>query len=97
MMAETSLASVICGIETLVESDYMSIDDNDFIGVSIPPSDPLPVIATGATGYKLKRVDDGLNAMSLSSAALKELPDQALHLHADISERYICSHHTQPI
>ena len=85
VMAETSLASVICGREMLVESDYMSINENDFIGVSIPPSDTLPVVASGALGYHLKRFGD-INVISLGSTALQDLPDQALHLHADISE-----------
>ena len=88
VMAETNFASVICGTETLVESDYMSINENDIIGVSIPPSDPLPVVASGASGYRLKRFGD-INVMSLGSTTLQDLPDQALHLHADISECYV--------
>ena len=87
-MAETSLASVICGTETLMESDYMSINENDIIGVSIPPSDPLPVVASGASGYGLKRFGD-INVMSFGSIALQDLPDQALHLNADICECYM--------
>ena len=85
VMAETSLASVICGTETLMESDDMSINVNDFIGVGIPLSDPLPVVASGASGYRLKRFGD-INVMSFGSTTLQDLPDQALHLHADICE-----------
>ena len=96
VMAETSLASVICGTETLMEeSDYMSINENDFIGVIIPPSSPLPVVASGASDYRLKRFDD-INVMSFGSTALQDLPDQALHLHANISE-CLRGPHTQPV
>ena len=96
VMAETSLASVICGTETLMEeSDYMSINENDFIGVIIPPSSPLPVVASGASDYSLKRFDD-INVMSFGSTALQDLPDQALHLHADISE-CLRGPHAQPV
>ena len=40
--AESSFASVICGTEVLIESDYMSINENDVIGVSVPSTAPSP-------------------------------------------------------
>ena len=85
MMAETSFASVICGTETLVESDYISIKENDIIGVGIPSSSSLGIAASGASGFSLKRYASG-DVVSLGSAVLEDLMDQAMHLHADISE-----------
>ena len=70
-------------------SDYVSVNENDCIGVSIPPSDLLPVVASGASDYGLKRFVNE-NAVSVESAVLQDLPNQALHLHADIlSEWYM--------
>ena len=85
MMAETNFASVICGTETLVESDYMSINENDIIGVGIPSPSSLHVVASEASGYSLKRYASG-EVVSLGSAVLEDLMDQAMHLHADISK-----------
>ena len=85
MTAETSLASVICGTETVVESNYMSINENDIIGVGISSSSSLRIVASGASGYTLKRYTRG-DVMSLESAALEDLVDKAMHLHANISK-----------
>ena len=92
--AETSLASVICGKETLVELDYMSINENDIIGVGIPSNSSsslaLRIVASGASGYSLGRFGTE-SAVSVDSAALQNQPNQALHLHADISECYMAN------
>ena len=90
MIAESSLASVICGTEELMESDYMSINENDVIGVSVPSTAPLPIVASSASGYNLKMFSDG-GVTTVDSAQLVDMPNHALHLSADISKYYhIC-------
>ena len=81
---ETSLAAVICGTETLVEADYISVNEDDVIGVRLPSSNPLPIVATKASGYSLTAVTSTRGVAGF--IALQDLPNQALHLQADISK-----------
>ena len=88
MMAETSFASVICGTETLVESDYMSVNENDVIGVGVPSSDPLRVVASSAAGYTLQMIGT-TGATFIDSSQLQMQNNYALHLAADISKELV--------
>ena len=83
MTAESSFASVICGTEELIESDYMSINENDVIGVSVPSTAPLPIVASSASGYSLKMFSDG-GVTEVDSTQLQDLSSFAIHISADI-------------
>ena len=63
----------------------MSINENDVIGVSVPSTAPLPIIASGASGYSLKMFSDG-DVTTVDSTQLVYMSNHALHLSADISK-----------
>ena len=84
MTAESSFASVICGTETLLESERVSINESDIIGVGIPTTDPLPILATGASGYNIKMFPDD-KAETVNSADLVDMASFTVHISADIT------------
>ena len=84
MMAENSFAKVICGTENLIESEYISINKSDIIGVGIPTTDPLPILATGALGYNIKMFTDD-QAITVDSTGILNKTSFAVHVSADIS------------
>ena len=80
----------ICRNETLKPNEYLSIEENDVIGVTLPIhtlTPPLQLISTNTTGF-------GLYFEPLSSRSIKTVKasslvlhkELALHLSADISE-----------
>ena len=80
----------ICRNETLKPKDYISIEENDVIGVTLPihtQTPPLQLISTNTTGFGLY-----LKPLSLSSiktvklSSLMQHKGLVLHLSADISE-----------
>ena len=80
----------ICRNETLKPKDYISIEENDVIGVTLPihtQTPPLQLISTNTTGFGLY-----LKPLSLSSiktvklSSLMQHKELVLHLSADISE-----------
>ena len=80
---ETSPAAVVCITRALGDA-YISVNANDVIGVRLPGSNSLPIVASGAPGYRLGVVT---NLMADSaSIQVQVLPNHALHLQADISK-----------
>ncbi len=81
----------ICRNKTLKPNDYISIEENDVIGVTLPihtlTPGPLQLISTNSTGF-------GLYLEPLSSSSIKRVKvsslmrhkELVLHLSADISE-----------
>ena len=72
-----------------MESDYMSINENDVIGVNIPPGSFLStnIVASGAPGYELRRFA-GSDITVVDSTTLQTMANHALHLSADISKLF---------
>ena len=76
----STLARIFCKIEVLQPQDYVRVQTDDVIGVSLPTQNPLPLVASDATGYSLM-MNSALNTpATLQSASLSEGTNMALHL-----------------
>ena len=75
-------AIIVCQAETLQPQDYVPVQTGDVVGVSLPEQNPLPIVASDATGFGLQVIN--APAMSapaaLQAATLNNAPDMALHL-----------------
>ena len=80
-------AKIFCKRETLQLEEYVRVETGDVIGVSLPMSNPLPIVASGASdGYNLT-AHSALNApVVLEAAALIQAPNMALHLYPTIGK-----------
>ena len=85
-MAKTSLASVICGTEILLSSEYVSINQGDVIGTHFPSTNPLSMLAANASGHSLKEHNGSETVTVINSTELNDAIEYALHVSADISE-----------
>ena len=73
-------AKIFCKTEVLQPQDYVRVQSGDVIGVSMPTQNPLPLVASDATGYSLM-MNSALNTQAtLQSASLSEGTNMALHL-----------------
>ena len=82
----STLAKILCKTEVLEASEYVRVQTGDVIGVSLPTANPLPILASGATGYSLM-MNGTLNApATLVLADLDETSSMTLHLYPTIGE-----------
>ena len=64
----------------------MRVETGDIIGVSLPTVNPLPIVASGATGYILM-THNAVNApMVLQTSTLSQVSNMALHLYPTIGK-----------
>ena len=79
-------AVIFCKTELLQPQDYVRVEMGDIIGVSLPAQNPLPIVASGATGYSLK-THNAPNAPSMiQQTALTDASNMALHLYPTIGK-----------
>ena len=84
-------AVIFCRMELLQPQDYVRVETGDVIGVSLPQQNPLPIVASGATGYSLK-THTALNAPpAIQQFVLTDASSMALHLYPTIGR---CAHVT---
>lgn len=82
----TTPARIFCKTEMLNPMDYASVQTGDVIGVSMPTQNPLPLVASDATGFNLMR-DSGVGALAdLQMATLNDAPNMAMHLFPTIGK-----------
>ena len=81
---ESTPARILCKTEVLQASEYVRVQTGDVIGVNVPTQNPLPLVASGATGYSLL-MNGALG--SPGTAALSETSSMALHLYPTIGEQ----------
>ena len=80
-------AKIFCQTEVLQPQDYVRVQSGDVIGVSMPAQNPLPLVASDATGYSLM-MNSALNTpATLQSASLSEGTNMALHLYPTIGKQ----------
>ena len=79
-------AKIFCKTEVLQSENYIRVQTGDVAGVSLPTSNPLPIVASGATGYILM-THTALNApMTLLISDLSQASNMALHLYPTIGK-----------
>ena len=78
-------AKIFCKTEVLQSQDYARVQTGDVIGVILPMVNPLPLVASGATGYNLTQYT-GLADRVLQMAVLTEASNLALHLYPTIGK-----------
>ena len=71
---------IFCKTEVLQSQDYVRVQTGDIVGVILPIANPLPLVASGATGYSLMRYT-GLADRALQMTDLSEVSNLALHLY----------------
>jgi hypothetical protein len=77
-------AKIFCKTEVLQPENYVRVQTGDVTGVSLPTSNPLPIVASGATGYTLM-THTALNApVTLLMSDLSQASSMALHLYPTI-------------
>jgi hypothetical protein len=77
-------AKIFCKTEVLQPENYVRVQTGDIAGVSLPTSNPLPIVASGATGYTLM-THTALNApVMLLMSDLSQTSSMALHLYPTI-------------
>ena len=82
----STLAKIFCKTEVLEPSEYVRVQTDDVIGVSLPTQNPLPILASDATGYSLM-MNGTLNAPgTVLLADLDEASSMTLHLYPTIGE-----------
>ena len=82
-------AKIFCKIEVLQPQDYVQVETGDIIGVSLPTVNPLPIVASDATGYSLMTHNTFNAPMILQSSALNQASNMALHLYPTIGKQII--------
>ena len=79
-------ARIFCKTEILQPENYVQVETGDVVGVSLPTSNPLPIVASGATGYSLT-THTALNVpMMILISDLTQTLDMALHLYPTIGK-----------
>ena len=78
-------ANIFCKTEVLQLQDYVRVQTGDIIVASLPALNPLPLVASGATGYSLRKYS-GLATRILQMIDLSEESNMALHLHPTIGK-----------
>ena len=74
-------AIIVCQTETLQVQDYVPVQMDDVVGVSLPEQNPLPIVATDTTGFGLQMINAPMSApAALQAANLNNAPNMALHL-----------------
>ena len=86
LLPESSHAKIVCKNVPLQEGQYIGVNQNDIIGITIPTMNPIPLIASVATGYSLQRSTQTSPPTTLATSELTELSNMALHLYPDIGE-----------
>ena len=79
----------VCRSKTLSQSDYITVNRNDVIGVTLPEftMQPLQLISTGTAGFGLySRPFSAVRLTKLEKSTLTLEPDFVLHLYANIGE-----------
>ena len=83
---QSTPAKIFCKTEVLRPMDYVHVQAGDVTGVSLPTQSPLPLVASGATGYSLKTHDASNSSAILQSLSLTNGSDMALHLYPTIGK-----------
>lgn len=86
LQPQSSHASIICKSVHLQEGEYVRVIQNDIIGVTIPTQNPIPMIASGASGYSLQRSTHTSLPATILTSQLAQSSNMALHLYPDIGE-----------
>ena len=89
-------ARIFCKTEILQPENYVQVETGDVVGVSLPTSNSLPIVASGATGYSLM-THTALNApMTILTSLLTPASNMTFHLFPTIgkctSYNFILSH-----
>ena len=80
-------ARIFCQTAVLQPQDYVRVQTGDVIGVTMPAQNPLPLVASDATGYSLM-MNSALNTpATLQSTFLSEGTNMALHLYPTIGKQ----------
>ena len=74
-------AVIFCKTELLQPQDYVRVETGDVIGVSLPQQNPLPIVASGATGYSLKTQSASNTPTAMQRSTLTDASSVALHLY----------------
>ena len=80
------IAKVVCKSVHLQEGEYVRVNQNDVIGITIPTLNPIPLIASGASGYSLQSSTHSSQPTTLATSQLTGMSNMALHLYPDIGE-----------
>ena len=78
-------AKIFCKTEVLQSQDYVHVQTGDIIGVILPTQNPLPLMASAATGYSLMRYS-GWADRALQMTDLSNESSMALHLYPTIGK-----------
>ena len=78
-------AKIFCKTENLQPENYLHVRTGDIIGVVLPTQNPLPLVASAATGYSLMRYS-GLADRALQMTDLSNESSMALHLYPNIGK-----------
>ena len=79
-------AKIYCKTEVLQPEDYVRVETDDVIGVSLPTVNPLPIVASDASGYSLMRHNVVNVPAVLQASALSQVTNMALHLYPTIGK-----------
>ena len=78
-------AKIFCKTENLQPENYVRVQTGNIIGVILPTQNPLPLVASAATGYSLMRYS-GLADRALQMTDLSNVSNMALHLYPTIGK-----------
>ena len=73
-------AKIFCKKEPLEPSNYIGVQRGDIVGASLPAQNPLPIVASDATGFSLMVHDTQTTPAALQTATLNDVSDMAMHL-----------------
>ena len=82
---QSTPAKIFCKTEVLQPMAYVHVQTGDVIGVSLPTTNPLPLVASEANGYSLKS-HNASNSSILQSISLIDGSNMALHLYPTIGK-----------
>ena len=82
-----TLAKVFCMEETLKDSDFISVSQNDVIGVVLPATNATTPVLSSTTSTSLLRHDQTTTSKSLSRSDFSAVTNTALHLYSNLGNR----------
>ena len=84
-------AKIFCKREYLQPSEYVGVQTGDIVGASLPAQNPLPIVASDATGFGLTVHETQTTPAALQMATLNDVSDMALHLFPTVGMCHIYS------
>ena len=83
------LAKVFCVEETLEASNFVSVTQNDVIGVLLPNDNAIPVLSA-STGLSLIRHNQVVISSSLMASEFSTSSNTGLHLYSNLGMPITC-------